>query len=70
MEPEIVMPIEAEDSDHDEELTFADLTAGDSGSDIIVIVIVIKLPNVWNPNVLFYFPIFYLHPIISFITEM
>ena len=31
--PEIVIPTEAEDSDHDEELTFADLTAGDSGSD-------------------------------------
>ena len=33
MVPEIVIPTEAEDSDHDEELTFADLTAGDSGSD-------------------------------------
>ena len=30
MVPEIVIPTEAEDSDHDEELTFADLTAGDS----------------------------------------
>ena len=30
---ERTIPTEAEDSDHDEELTFADLTAGDSGSD-------------------------------------
>ena len=33
MVPEIVIPTEAEDSDHDEELTFADLFPGDSGSD-------------------------------------